>query len=158
MGLPVNAQIFPIPVKDRHRVEHPRPVRFIKAHGNHRAQLFCHSGKMPHRVIFFRRFCKPVIFVPPLLAEIGPLKKFREQNHLGPLPRSLPYQFLRPADIFLRLFAAPHLDSPHRYLSHTQSTSLFFLFPGVCLTIYSRKPHARSHILRGCPGICWVMQ
>ena len=109
MGLAVDAQELAA-VQHRHSVIEDVAAALIEADGQHQGELLGDGQEVPHGVVLQRGLGVGVVFIPPLLAEIGPLKEFREQNHPGPLPCRPADQALGRGQIFRHRIRALHLN------------------------------------------------
>ena len=119
MCFPVNAAHTSIGINDCHGIEHLSVIPgFIKAHRNHRFQLFGQFFHMDDSIIFLWRSCISIIFIPSLLTEIRSFEKFRRKNDLRPLCSGLPDQFRCFFYIFFYIAAAAHLYGSHCGFSH----------------------------------------
>ena len=79
-------------------------VLFVYAYREHCTGFTAYIGEMLYRLVFHDRFCKFIVIVSSLLAEILSFKEFRKEDEFSTLVYRLHYQVFSLFDAFFRIY------------------------------------------------------
>ncbi len=118
MRFAVGAELFAIGIDDHHGVEKTLPGALEHRDRQHQAKLPRQRRETRNRLILRQRHRQMKIRVDLVLAEIGRLEQFLDQNDIRPLPRRLTDQPLGGGNVGLSIGATFHLRGGNGDVSH----------------------------------------